>query len=83
LPRTPKPTTTGAPILTKASARNFRPGEFIRDVWGELQKVTWPNREETVRLTAIVLGISILVGAVLGIMDFAFSRILGDLVFRS
>jgi preprotein translocase SecE subunit len=42
---------------------------YIRGVSTEMQKVTWPNRDETTRLTAVVLGVTIFFAAALGAMD--------------
>ncbi len=49
------------------------------DIRSEIAKVTWPTREETRNLTIVVIGIStfvgILLGAVDGILTFAYSLI--------
>ena len=45
------------------------------EVYSELRKVTWPSRQETTRLTTIVLVISAAIGALLGFIDLAFSRL--------
>jgi preprotein translocase subunit SecE len=50
------------------------PVAFINEVISELKKVTWPTRAETVKLTAIVIVISILVGAFIGGLDAIFLR---------
>ncbi|HVO69452.1 MAG TPA: preprotein translocase subunit SecE [Aggregatilineaceae bacterium] len=42
---------------------------YIRGVASEMQKVTWPSRDETLRLTAVVLGVTIFFAAALGAMD--------------
>ncbi len=42
---------------------------YFRGVMGEMQKVTWPSREETIRLTWVVLGVTIAFAIVLGILD--------------
>jgi preprotein translocase subunit SecE len=42
---------------------------YFKGVISELQKVTWPNREETTRLTSVVLGVTIAFAIVLGILD--------------
>jgi len=42
---------------------------------GELKKVVWPTREETRRLTIMVIIISITIGIFLGAVDFGFTRI--------
>ena len=52
---------------------------FIADTIAELKKVTWLSWNESLRLTALVLGISIIVGLVLGGLDFAFQTIVSKL----
>lgn len=42
---------------------------YFRGVASEMQKVTWPSREETTRLTAVVLGVTIAFAIGLGILD--------------
>ena len=42
---------------------------YFRGVISELQKVTWPTREETIRLTSVVLGVTIAFAIVLGLLD--------------
>ncbi|OGK14111.1 preprotein translocase subunit SecE [Candidatus Roizmanbacteria bacterium RIFCSPLOWO2_01_FULL_38_12] len=39
------------------------------DLIGELKKVTWPSRENTIRLTIIVIAISLIIGFYIGIID--------------
>lgn len=45
----------------------------------ELRKVTWPSRQNTVRLTAIVLLISLIIGAYVGIIDILLAKVLETL----
>lgn len=47
---------------------------YFRETRGELRKVTWPTREESQRLTAIVLGVTAVMALFLGVLDFLFSR---------
>lgn len=49
---------------------------FIREVRSELIKVTWPSREDVIRLTSVVIGISIIVGAYIGGLDLLFTKML-------
>jgi len=42
----------------------------------ELKKVTWPSRQETIRLTVIVLLISLIIGAYVGIIDILLAKVL-------
>jgi preprotein translocase subunit SecE len=48
---------------------NFR---FFGEVVGELRRVTWPTMNETLRLTLMVLAVSAVIGAVLGVADLVF-----------
>jgi preprotein translocase subunit SecE len=47
---------------------------YLRETRGELRKVTWPTRQESQRLTAIVLGVTAAMALFLGVLDFIFSR---------
>ena len=52
---------------------------FFSDTVAELKKVTWLSWNEAFRLTALVLGISIVVGLLLGGLDFGFSALVNKL----
>jgi preprotein translocase subunit SecE len=58
----------------KASNQPNAVSKYIRETRGELRKVTWPTREESQRLTAIVLGVTIAMAIFLGLLDFIFSN---------
>jgi preprotein translocase subunit SecE len=45
------------------------PVQFVKEVQQELKKVTWPTREETIKLTGMVLIISLLVAFFIGGLD--------------
>jgi len=47
----------------------------------ELKKVNWPTRQETIRLTLVVIGTSLAVALFLGALDIAFSLGLQTLIF--
>jgi len=53
---------------------------FIGEVRSELEKVSWPTTNEVIRLTAVVIIISLFCGIYLGGADFAFTNLLGILV---
>lgn len=42
---------------------------YLADVRSELNKVTWPSREDTIRLTRIVIAVTILAALALGILS--------------
>jgi preprotein translocase subunit SecE len=48
---------------------------FFVDIVNELRKVVWPTRQETVRLTLIVIGICLIMGLILGLLDYGFSEL--------
>jgi preprotein translocase subunit SecE len=52
---------------------------FIEGTIAELKKVTWLSWNESLRLTALVLGISIAVGLILGGLDYGFSALINKL----
>lgn len=52
----------------------LRLGESIREIRSELRKVAWPTRDESIRLTAVVIGVCIAVGVSLGLVDFIFQQ---------
>lgn len=53
----------------------------VQDTRTELRKITWPTREETVRLTLVVIALSIVLAFFLGIVvDQAFFWLYSQLV---
>src|ERR1700694_2606225 len=46
---------------------------FALDIWSELTKVVWPKREDVTHLTFVIVIVTILIGAVLGLIDISFS----------
>lgn len=53
---------------------------FVKEVRNELTKVTWPTRPDTIRLTLIVIAISVVAGLYLGGLDLIFTQMLKLLV---
>lgn len=54
---------------------NIAPTRFFSEVINELRKVTWPTREETIKLTTAVIVISLAVGIFIGGLDILFVKI--------
>lgn len=48
-----------------------------RETIGELHKVAWPTPKEAWRLTKIVLLVMLVMGVLLGGLDFVFTKIIG------
>ena len=49
---------------------------YFGDIVSELRRVTWPTRQETTRLTIMVIAVAATIGLFLGLVDMAFSRII-------
>lgn len=55
---------------------------FLQQVRTELKKVVWPTRAETMRLTLVVIGVSLAVGLYIGGLDILFVKVTGLLIQR-
>jgi preprotein translocase subunit SecE len=64
----------------KVKGQENRVFRYVRETRGEIRKVTWPTRQESQRLTAIVLGVTALMALFLGVLDFIFSNTVQGLV---
>ncbi len=53
---------------------------FVREVRGEMKKVTWPQRKEVIGSTAVVILASFLVSFFLGAVDLMLQKLLGIIV---
>jgi preprotein translocase subunit SecE len=58
----------------KAKRGNFVV-RFLRETRSEMKKVVWPSRREAVNMTAIVLGVTVLMAAGLGIVDWLLTKL--------
>ncbi len=52
----------------------------FRETRSELRKVVWPTREETIRLTIVVIIISLIIGLLLFVSDAIFLYLYTTLV---
>jgi preprotein translocase subunit SecE len=58
------------------------PVNFLREVQEELKKVVWPTRDEIIRLTGVVILVSVFVGLLLGGADFILTKLIELVVIR-
>ena len=49
---------------------------FINQSINELRKIEWPKKDETVKLTGYVIGISLGVGLLIMVFDYVFKELL-------
>jgi preprotein translocase subunit SecE len=57
-----------------------RPRRFVRDVQGELKRVSWPNRDQLRQSTAVVLIIVLVLALYVAAWDLVF-KTLARLIF--
>ena len=53
--------------------RSRRPFQLVGEVIAELNKVTWPTREDAFRLSLMVISVAATIGVILAVLDFAFN----------
>ncbi len=58
---------------------NQKSAEFLTEVYGELMKVVWPDRNQTSRHTVGIMIAVAIVGFVFSIFDFSASKLLSFL----
>lgn len=46
---------------------------YFKDSYQELHKVSWPTKNQAVRISAIVLVFSLLTAAFIGVLDYALT----------
>ena len=53
---------------------------FIVNIIAELRKVVWLTRRELAYLTALVLLVAVIMGLILGVIDYGFTRLVNDIL---
>jgi len=54
--------------------------DFFSGVVLELKRVDWPSRQKTIRLSMIVLAVSLLMGLFIGSLDIGFTKLIESLL---
>jgi len=65
--------------MKKAATKKGR-FRFFSDTIAELRKAVWPTRQEAIRLTIMVLIVCLIVGILLGVVDWGFTRLVRDIL---
>jgi len=65
-----------APARRGFAARTERIQKLYRETAAEIKRVNWPDQETTRNLTIVVIGISVVLGILLGGIDFLLLRLL-------
>ncbi|MEF3275406.1 MAG: preprotein translocase subunit SecE [Chloroflexus sp.] len=69
--------------VAKDTERDFQENILVRtfrETRSELRQVVWPSREETIRLTVLVISVSVVIGLLLFIGDTIFTFLYTSLV---
>ena len=53
---------------------------FLREARAELKRVTWPNKKQVWISTLLVIVVTLLVSAYLGILDLIFTAVFSKIV---
>lgn len=53
---------------------------FLKEVRLEMKKVNWPTKQEVIRYTLIVIGVSVIIAVFLGGFDFIFIWLLREFI---
>lgn len=54
--------------------------KFLREVKVEMKKVTWPTKDSVVKMTSLVIIVSLIVGIYIGIVDVALAKVMEVIV---
>jgi preprotein translocase subunit SecE len=55
---------------------------FLQEVKAELWKVTWPTKDQVVRNTLLILGMTLFMAVFLGSLDYVFSLLVQWFIAR-
>ena len=59
-----------------------RSREFMQDVLAEFRKVTWPNRQELINSTAVVIVVTVVLAFFLGGVDIVLTKAVERILHR-
>lgn len=65
----PRPVTNGMKII-----------DYFRETKAEMKHVSWPTRQQAIFYTVIVIAISLVTGAILGLFDYLASFVIEFLI---
>ena len=60
----------------------MRVKEFAQDVLVEFRKVTWPNRQELINSTTVVIVVTVVLAFFLGGVDIALTKLVERILHR-
>lgn len=70
LPKLTRPDFGGNPVV------------FLKEVRAELYKVSWPTRDQVIKLTIVVVAVSLAIGLYIGGLDLILTQLTNILLVR-
>ncbi len=67
-------------ILCYNTLPMVNPTTYLRQVGREMQKVSWPDKSQTIEMTILVIGVTIIIGAYIGALDYFFQELMSFVV---
>ena len=62
--------------MAKASAKKENAiVRYFKETRAELRKVNWPTRRQALNLTLIVMGVTVFMSVLLGVIDWLFAQL--------
>ncbi len=56
--------------MSENATKKVKKPSFFKGVKAEFKKITWPDKTSLLKQTVAVIGVSLVVGVVIAIMDF-------------
>ena len=61
-------------------AEERRRGNFVQESWAELKKVEWPNQNQVIQGTVVVLIACVVVGSYLYLNDIVWKHVVAKII---
>ena len=75
-----RPAPTPAPAQARPQRRGV--GGFVRESWGELQKVEWPRQQQLIQGVVVVLVACVVVGVYLWLNDQVWKQFVEKILLK-
>jgi preprotein translocase subunit SecE len=58
----------------------INPVTYLQEVNQEMKRITWPSRQKTINMTALVIGVSTIIALFIAGADFVFKNLLALII---
>ena len=56
------------------------PRQYLKESVVELKKVIWPTKDQVIKMTGVVIGVSLVTGLLIGGLDLLFTKVIGLII---